>query len=148
MARYPKRPVVGVGVVILRRNTQGQTEVLMIRRGKAPRRGQWSIPGGRQLLGESLEAAAHREVQEETGLDIANLRLLDAVDSITRDDAGAVEYHYSLIDFAADWHAGEARAGSDAAEVAWMTQEALDGLDLWQETRRMIDRAVKRSLVN
>ena len=143
MARYPERPVVGVGVVVLRRNGAGEMEVLMIRRGKAPRLGQWSIPGGRQLLGESLAAAARREVLEETGVEIDDLRLIDTVDSITHDQAGNVEYHYSLIYFAARWQAGEARAGSDAMETRWVEQEGLVELAIWEETRRVIGLALE-----
>ncbi len=60
---YPEWPVVGVGVVVL-----GAEGVLMIRRGKPPRQGQWSLPGGAQKLGETVFDTARRETREETGL--------------------------------------------------------------------------------
>jgi len=60
---YPARPIVGVGVVVCR----GE-EVLLIRRGQPPRLGQWSLPGGGQEVGETIEEAVRREVREETGL--------------------------------------------------------------------------------
>jgi ADP-ribose pyrophosphatase YjhB (NUDIX family) len=141
MRQYPKSPVVAVGVVVIREFEEG-ARVLLVKRGKPPRAGTWSIPGGRQRLGETLEAAARREVREETGLVLDGVRLLDVVDSITHDDAGAISYHYSLIDFAADWSAGEARAGSDAAEVRWVDPHDLEPYDLWHETRRLIALAV------
>jgi ADP-ribose pyrophosphatase YjhB (NUDIX family) len=141
MRHYPDNPIVAVGVVVIRR-FEARVRVLLIKRRKPPRAGTWSIPGGRQRLGETLEAAARREVYEETGLELAGLRLLDVVDSITRDDDGAISYHYSLIDFAADWAAGEARASSDAAEVCWADPEELESYDLWRETRRLIGIAV------
>jgi ADP-ribose pyrophosphatase YjhB (NUDIX family) len=141
MRHYPDNPIVAVGVVVIRRFETGP-RVLLIKRGKAPRAGTWSIPGGRQRLGETLEAAARREVYEETGLELAGLRLLDVIDSITRDDDGAISYHYSLIDFAADWAAGEARAASDAAAVCWADPHDLAPYSLWSETRRLIGVAV------
>lgn len=141
MRYYPESPIVAVGVVVIRRFEPG-TRVLLIKRRKSPRAGTWSIPGGRQRLGETLEAAARREVYEETGLELAGLRLLDVVDSITRDDDGAIAYHYSLIDFTADWAAGEARASSDAAAVCWADPQDLGPYDLWNETRRLIGIAV------
>ncbi len=66
---YPARPIVGIGVVVLRANT-----VLLIRRGRPPAEGSWSLPGGAQELGETAEAAARRELAEETGLVAATLR--------------------------------------------------------------------------
>ena len=60
---YPARPICGVGIVVF-----DQQKVLLIRRGKPPRQGEWSIPGGKQKLGETLQQAARREVKEETGL--------------------------------------------------------------------------------
>ena len=59
---YPHRPWVGIGVVALR----GE-EVLLIRRGRPPRQGEWSLPGGGQRLGEPAEACARRELLEEIG---------------------------------------------------------------------------------
>ncbi len=130
---YPDRPMVGVGVVVWRGG-----DVLLIRRGKPPREGSWSLPGGRQRLGETVREAALREVREETGLEVEITGLVDVVDSITRDRAGEVRYHYTLVDFSAEWKAGEARAGGDAAEVAWVPQERLGQYSLWSETTRII----------
>ena len=133
MNDYPNRPLVGVGVVALK-----DGRVLLIRRGKPPREGHWSLPGGRQRLGETVRAAARRELREETGIEAEVTALLDVVDSITRDDAGAIAYHYTLVDFLAEWHGGEMRAGGDAAEAVWADPQDLAGYQLWDETLRLI----------
>ena len=133
MSDYPNRPLIGVGVVVLKAD-----RVLLVRRGKPPRQGQWSLPGGRQRLGETVRAAAAREVAEEAGLTVEVTALLDVVDSMTRDAAGGLAYHYTLIDFLAEWRAGEAVAGADAAEVAWADPDDLAPYDLWDETLRII----------
>ncbi|MGB0748108.1 MAG: NUDIX hydrolase [Magnetospiraceae bacterium] len=130
---YPERPVAAVGVIIFRDET-----VLLVRRGKAPRAGDWSLPGGAQELGETLQEAAAREAREETGLDVEIIGLVDAVDSITRDAEGRVQYHYSLIDFAAVSTVGLAVAADDAAEVSWARLSTLGDYGLWTETERVI----------
>ena len=139
MNDYPNRPLIGVGVVVFK-----DDRVLLIRRGKPPRQGDWSLPGGRQRLGERIEEAARREVAEEAGLEVAVGPLLDVVDSITRDAQGAVQYHYTLVDLLAEWRAGEATAGHDAAEVAWADPADLSPYKLWQETERIIALALQR----
>ncbi len=133
MSDYPNRPLIGVGVVVFKGD-----RVLLVRRGKPPRDGQWSLPGGRQRLGESVRAAAAREVAEEAGLTVEVTALLDVIDSMTRDADGALAYHYTLVDFLAEWRAGEAAAGGDAAEVAWADPDDLAPYDLWDETLRII----------
>ncbi len=136
---YPERPLVGVGVVVCKGD-----QVLLVRRAKAPRRGQWSLPGGAQKLGETVRQAAIREVREETGLEVALTKLLDAVDSINRDEAGCVQYHYTLVDFAAEWRAGEPTPGGDAAEARWVARGDLDRYELWEETVRVIGLSAER----
>ena len=131
------RPVVGVGVVVLR-----GSDVLLIRRAEPPRKDRWSIPGGKQERGETVRDAAHREILEETGVEIALIGLVDVVDGISRDETGAAISHYTLIDFAAEWVAGEPVAGDDAAEARWTPLENLDDYRLWSETRRIIAAAV------
>ena len=138
---YPERPLVGIGVVVL-----ASRGVLMIKRAKPPRKGQWSLPGGAQELGETVFEAAGREVMEETGLTIGILGLVDVVDSIRRDDAGKVQYHYTLVDVLARIPPGaetEPSPGSDADEAAWMPIEDIPGLGLWSETERIINLAVE-----
>ena len=130
---YPERPVVGVGTVVWR-----GPRVLLVRRGKPPREGQWSLPGGAQRLGETLAEAAAREVREETGLDLASLTLVTTLDLIERDALGRVRYHYTLVDFTAEAAAGEPVAGDDAAAVAWFLLEELESAGLWSETLRII----------
>ena len=139
MIEHPPHPCPGVGAVVWRRG-----EVLLIRRGKPPHAGAWSLPGGRQEWGETLEAAVRREVREETGLGLGPLRLVAAVDLIERDATGEVVRHYSLIDYTAEAEHGEAIAGSDAAAVAWFPLEALAGLGLWSRTLDVIDEARRR----
>ena len=136
--QYPERPIPAVGVVVLRGN-----EVLLIRRGREPRKGSWSLPGGAQKLGETVREAALREVREETGLTVRLGGLIDVVDSVIEGDNDRSEYHYTLIDFAAEWIEGEARAGGDAAEVRWVRVDDLVDYALWTETQRIINQALE-----
>ena len=130
---YPDRPFVGVGVVVWRGD-----EVLLIERGKAPVSGNWSLPGGKQELGETVQETAHREIKEETGVDIEVVCLLDVVDLVRHDDEGRVRFHYTLVDFTARWKAGEPVAGDDASDARWVRLDDLDDYNLWDETRRVI----------
>jgi 8-oxo-dGTP diphosphatase len=132
-------PIAGVGAVIW--NDRG--EIVLIRRGQEPRRGEWSIPGGRLEWGESVREAILREVREETGLEVEIAGLIDVVDSVTRNASGEVVRHYVLIDFMAQYVTGTLRAGSDAAEARWVAYDALDEYVLWTETRRIIDTAAR-----
>lgn len=134
---YPERPIVGVGGVILRAN-----RVLLVKRAKPPRQGAWSLPGGAQETGEKAAAAFSRELKEETNLDIAPAGFIAVVDFIEPDDAGAVRHHYTLLDYWAESEAGQARPGSDVAEVAWAPLERLEDYDLWDQTREVIRTAV------
>ena len=138
-----KRPLVGVGVVVLK-GAPGAGRVLLIRRGKPPRKGTWSLPGGRQRHGETVRDAARREVREETGLEVEVTALLDVVDSLTRDASGGVAYHYTLVDFLAEWRGGEPQAGDDAAEVLWADPRDLEAYTLWDETLRIIALALEK----
>ena len=138
MARsFPSAPLVGVGVVIIRGD-----RVVMCRRAKPPRKGCWSLPGGGQELGETVRQTAIREAREETGLDIEVCGLVDVIDSLTHDDDGRVEYHYTLIDFAARVVGGELVAGDDAAEVRWCTIDEVRDLDTWATTITVIEQAM------
>ena len=129
----PDRPIVGVGVVVWR-----EDQFLLVQRGKEPNKGQWSIPGGAQQLGETVFEAAAREVLEETGLTVEIWNLVDVVDGIMTDDEGGVAYHYTLVDVVAESPEGEAVAGDDAADVGWFNLDDLQDLGLWSETERII----------
>ena len=137
---YTDAPLVGVGIVILR-----DDRVLLIRRGKPPREGQWSVPGGMQKLGETVKAAARREAEEETGLRVELRGLLDVVDMIETDAQGRTRRHYTLVDYWAVAPEGEPRAGDDAADVRWFTRAELDALPLWEKTREIIALAFSRA---
>jgi 8-oxo-dGTP diphosphatase len=130
---YPERPWTGVGVVVW----QGD-RVLLVRRGRPPRQGQWGLPGGAQEVGETVFEAAAREVREETGLEVRPVAIITTVDSITRDADGAVQYHYTLVEVAADCAAGDPVAADDAADARWATLEEAEGLVEWDETRRIL----------
>ncbi|HYN39920.1 MAG TPA: NUDIX hydrolase [Rhodospirillales bacterium] len=136
---YPDRPLVGVGAVVLRGG-----EVLLIRRARPPLQGEWSLPGGLQKLGETVFAAAAREVREETGVAIRPLGIIDVVDLIEHDAesaAGRVRWHYTLIDVLAAWSGGEPRAAADAAEAVWAKVEDIADFVRSGETARIVRKA-------
>lgn len=117
-------PSVGVGAVLVH-----QGGILLIRRGKEPLRGRWTIPGGTVELGETLEEALVREIREETGLTVRPREPLLVFDRVVR-EGGAVRYHYVIIDYLCDFVAGTLRAGSDATDVALVRPSDLTTYDL------------------
>jgi 8-oxo-dGTP diphosphatase len=119
---------------------------LLIQRGTPPRLGQWSIPGGRQELGETVKEAALREIKEETGLSVRITDFLGVVDSIQKDQKGQIEFHATLVDFSAEWISGHANASSDVIDCAWHRVEDLEVLKLWEETTRIIKKSAKLRL--
>ena len=137
--QYPPRPIVGVGVVVWHGD-----RVLLVRRDKPPRRGQWSLPGGAQQLGETLAEAARREVKEEVALEIELGEIVAGLDLIERDPDRRVRYHYTLIDFTAEAASSVLRPGSDAADARWFTLSQIETLGLWSETVRVIKLARER----
>ncbi len=137
---YPARPIVGIGVVVLRDDS-----VLLVRRGKPPNIGSWTLPGGAQEIGETTETAARRELLEETGIEVGPLQLAATVDSIRRDEEDRIQYHYTIIDYCGRWVGGEPIAGSDVTEAVWAPLDALERFELWSEAHRVI--AISRRLL-
>ncbi|HEY7598655.1 MAG TPA: NUDIX hydrolase [Candidatus Limnocylindrales bacterium] len=125
-------PRVGVGGVVIQ-----DGRALVIQRGKPPLRGRWTVPGGTVELGETLEEARVREVREETGLSVRPRQLLAVFDRIEK-DAGAVSYHYVIIDFLCDYLSGSPCAGSDADAVALVGPDELAAYDLPEKSREVI----------
>lgn len=136
-----KLPISGVGTVVIRSGEAGD-DVLLVRRGKEPRKGQWSIPGGRQEWGETVRQAAIREVWEETGIEVEIAGLIDVIDAISPGPDGEPVHHYTLIDFAARAVGGDLQAGDDAAEARWVPAADVDALLEWDETRRIVRSAL------
>ena len=112
--------------------------VLLIRRGRPPRQGEWSLPGGRIEPGERAVDAALRELREETGVAAELTGLIDVVDGLFS-EAGR---HYVLIDYAARWLAGEPVAGDDADEARFVSFDEVEALIDWSETLRIIRMAI------
>ena len=136
-----QKPVPAVGTVCFRGD-----EVALIRRGTKPMAGSWSLPGGKIEFGERAGDAALRELKEETGLTARLIGLVDVVDGIfTSRTTGDVTRHFVLFDYAAVWVSGTVKAGDDAAHAEWIGPARLAELELWDETRRIIEAA--RSLV-
>jgi len=135
----PSAPVVGVGGVVVH-----EGRVLLIRRGKQPLYGRWVVPGGTVELGEPLAAALVREMHEETGLEVEPFELLTVFDRIER-DGERVAYHYVIVDYLCRWRSGEARAGSDALEVAWALPQELERYDLPAKALEVVEDALRRT---
>lgn len=134
-------PQVGVGGVVV-----ADGRALLIRRGKAPLLGEWSIPGGTVESGETLEQALVREMAEETGLDVAPAQLLTVFDRIDR-EGDQVVFHYVIVDYLCRCLSAPAtaRAGSDALEVRWVPVAELESLDLTAKTLEVVREAFRLS---
>ena len=136
---YPDRPLVGAVAVIVRGD-----QVVLVRRGRPPLAGEWSIPGGVVKLGETLRQAAEREAREETGLEIEAGEVLEVFESITPDAQGKTCYHYVIVDFFCRVKSGELRAGGDALEAKWCRAEELAGQNVSEAATKVILKALGR----
>lgn len=127
-----KQARLGVGAVVIH-----QGRVLLIKRKTPPYAGQWAIPGGKVHYGESLKAAAEREVLEETGITIQAGEPIYSFEIIQHDSEGP-QLHYVVIDLEASYVSGKPIARDDAAEAAWFDTSGLQQLDLNQTTRELL----------
>jgi 8-oxo-dGTP diphosphatase len=141
MRRYPDRPIVGVGAVVL-----DAGRVLLVRRAHEPLKDEWSLPGGAVELGETTESAVVREVLEETGLDVEIGPLVEAVSRITSDASGRVEYHFVIVDYLCRATGGVLACASDASAVEWAPIDDLDRYRLTEAARDVIRKAAMLSL--
>ena len=134
---YPDSPRVGVGAVVFHAG-----RVLLVKRGRPPGVGRWSLPGGLVELGETTAEAARREVAEECGIAVRVAAVAGVVDRVIRDDRGRIQYHYVLVDYLAYAESDAICAGTDAADVRWVRAEDLHALDVTEGLRDMVGRAM------
>ena len=139
--RYPSAPVCAVGALIYR-----GSRILLVRRGKAPSLGKWSVPGGRLRLGETLEAAVVRETREETCLVVRPLKIGKVVEHLLRDEQGDIEYHYVIVDYVCRIIGGSPRPASDVSEVRFVEISELSQWDMTEGTAQVIQEVFERTI--
>jgi ADP-ribose pyrophosphatase YjhB (NUDIX family) len=133
----PSHPQLAVSAAIFR-----DDKVLLVRRARSPAKGFYSLPGGRVEFGESLHAALHREVAEETALKIDIAGLAGWREALPTPPSGG---HYLIMSFAARWTAGEPVLNDELDDHKWLTPDAAfdfkitPGLpDVIQSARRVL----------
>jgi 8-oxo-dGTP diphosphatase len=136
---YPTRPYLAVSAAIFRGN-----RVLIVRRGRLPSHGLYTLPGGGVELGETLEQAVIREVREETGLDIEPLALAGYRQVIMRDARGKIERHFVVLPFVARWIAGDVSLNEELAEANWLLPSDLAGLKTTEGLAEIVAAAGER----
>lgn len=135
--QYPAQPIVGVGAVIV-----NDGKVVLVKRKYEPLAGQWSLPGGRLELGETLEAGLAREMLEETGLVVQVGPVVDVFDRILLDPERRVRYHYVLIDYLCRPIGGSLSHGSDVAAAELVAPTDLAGYRLTPKAASVIEKAL------
>lgn len=122
--RHTPRPIPAAIGVVFR-----EGRVLLIRRANPPDAGKWGFPGGKIEWGESIEKAAVREIEEETGIMTAAKQVFTAVDCYDRRD-GELRQHFVLIAVLCEWISGEPKGADDALEARWFSREEYERIDL------------------
>ena len=131
--RYPTRPLVGAGAVVHRRG-----RVLLLKRKNPPNAGTWALPGGLVELGETVQGAAVREIEEETGLVVVIEGLLDVQTDLHIDEDSRIEYHYVLVDYLAKPASGRVRLNAESSASGWFSRRQAEGLPMSSGTRAVI----------
>ncbi|HZD22807.1 MAG TPA: NUDIX hydrolase [Acidimicrobiia bacterium] len=129
MTKGSDRPLVGVGVVVI----DDKGRLLLIQRGHEPQKGLWAIPGGKVEFGETMKAAARREVIEETGLDV-DIGEVVWVGEVIEDT-----HHLVLIDFAGSQTGGVLSAADDAVDVRWVPLDEVTDYPLTPTMYDLVD---------
>jgi len=114
-------------------------KILLVKRAFDPGAGKWSVPGGLVELGEKLSEACAREAEEETGLRVQVLELINVFDMIEKEESGKIKYHYVLVEFLAKPVSGELKPNVEVAELRWFTREETKSLEMTRTARRAID---------
>lgn len=140
---YPERPIVGVGGLIF-----DNESVLLVKRGKEPGKGKWSIPGGALKVGETLTEGAAREVLEEVGLKVDVGPLVEAVERIFPDEDGRVLYHYVILDFLCIAESNQPEAGSDADDARYVHRCEWVDYGLPASAIRVLEKGLAMSKLN
>jgi ADP-ribose pyrophosphatase len=130
---YPDHPRLAVGAIVFHKE-----KILLVQRGGRPAKGQWAIPGGNVKLGETLQTAAQREILEETGIIIKANEPVLTFDVIVKDADGRIQFHYVIVDLAADYIRGQPRPGDDATDVRWVAADELSALDVSPSTLNLL----------
>ena len=144
---FPEKPIVGVGGVVI-----DDERALLVLRGHEPLKGQWSIPGGTLELGETLVEGTARELEEETGLAVRVLDLIEVFERInfgrgadetwtTLEEKRRPRVHFVIADYLCERISGEAVAGGDVTDVAWASIAELDRFSLTPTATRVIHKA-------
>jgi 8-oxo-dGTP diphosphatase len=131
---YPDHPLIGVGAVAIKNG-----KILLVKRAFDPGAGKWSVPGGLVETGESLSEACIRETEEETGLKVEVLELINVFDMIDRDDAGRIRYHYVLVEFLVKPVGGEERGSAETLDMKWVSRDETKQMDMTKTARRAIE---------
>jgi 8-oxo-dGTP diphosphatase len=126
---YPVEPRVGIGAITIK-----DGKVLLVKRGIEPSKGLWAVPGGTLKLGETMQECAAREIMEETGITIKIGACIYVFDFIEHDSKGNIKFHFVVVDFAADYVAGESKGADDALEAHWLSPAELGELPVAQNT--------------
>jgi 8-oxo-dGTP diphosphatase len=127
------RPTLGVSTLVTR-----DSAVLLVKRGTPPLTGLWALPGGHVEMGERLADAAAREVREETGVTVGDLRQIAISEVIAPDEQDDDVRHFVLIVFRGTYLAGEPKAGDDAEMARFVSHEEIATLPLAGDVGRII----------
>ncbi|MDQ1372513.1 MAG: 8-oxo-dGTP diphosphatase, partial [Candidatus Thermoplasmatota archaeon] len=110
-----------------------------VRRAFDPGAGKWSIPGGLVEVGEKLSEAAVRETEEETGIKVEVLELINVFDMVDLDDARKTKYHYVIVDFLSKPVGGKERASDEVTDMRWVTFDEAKAMDLTRTARKALE---------
>ncbi|MGO9674935.1 MAG: NUDIX hydrolase [Methylocella sp.] len=130
---YPAAPILAVSLAVFRAG-----KVLLATRTRAPFTGAFSLPGGGVEAGETLVDAALRELSEEVAVEARVIAFNRHVESIERDEAGAIRRHFVIASFVGEWIAGEGTPGPEAGEIIWAEPAGLRLLHCTPQTAEVV----------
>lgn len=129
--RMSQYPIPAVGVFVFHENG-----IYMIKKGRGIFKDQWCTPGGKIEYGENIMDTVHREVLEETNLEIENIKFITYEQTIEYDEKANVSRHFVFFNFRATVKAGNPIAADDAVEIRLIPLEELRNIDLSAPTIR------------